>query len=101
LAWRSCGINFPGKQKSTEVATMELGTDMLEIVTILGIKKLFFLLKGSSNWHGSVLDIFLKEDKFEAIQFKEITGISFNGCRKWKHRLKNKKRRRDNKNKED
>lgn len=94
LGWRSCGINFPGKQKSTEVANLELGGDMLNLVNTLGIKRLFFLLKGSASWHNSILDLFFLKKKFKIIGIKDVTGIPFNGCRKWKHRLKNKKRRR-------
>ena len=59
LGWRSCGINFPGKQKSTEVANLELGGDMLNLVNTLGIKRLFRSVNLLSHLSLRSLDLFL------------------------------------------
>ena len=109
LVWRSCGWYFRGKDRSTEVAHIDTTKKLSFIASLLGIKNLIILFKGNSSWHISIVnelfdytreiteDSNLKNKKkwfiFNLLGLKDITNIPFNGCRRWKYNLKNKKRK--------
>lgn len=46
LAWKSCGMYFPGKQRSSEVASLETGRNLAALLSLMGVKNLCIFFRG-------------------------------------------------------
>lgn len=96
LVLRSCGMRFRGTQKFTEVAHNELGSEVNEILNLIGVVDIVIFVKGESQWQEEALEPILENSNLNVMELKDITAVPFNGCRKWKYTLKNKVRRKAN-----
>lgn len=97
---------------------MDTSADLAELTNLLGIKRVYLLAKGDGRWTNVIFNNFLHYKKvtflekiskkkktkpkklvfnFDLKGLKDVTTIPFNGCRRWKYILKNKKRKNKDK----
>lgn len=71
---------FKGSRKKTSFATQTTILKVIKSAQILGLKYIHFFIKRIDQQIESIIDLF-KSYNFIFLVIKEITPLSFNGCR--------------------